>query len=466
MKKSKERGRILERGAPGFDAAVLGTSFSGRDPGHRPDVLVQANDVDDVVAALERARRAGLKVSICSGGHSWAQNHIRDGGLLLDMSRLDGIDIDRTERTARVGPGCWSYDLDKRLKRDGLFFPVAHAPDVCLGGFLLQGGFGWNSRRLGLGCENVIGLDVVLADGRLVHASADENADLYWAARGAGPGFFGVVVRYHLKLHVRPKVTGMMIQVFRKRHLEEVFEWADRVGQDVSPAVEFQMLVTPRAMGIFSPGIEVFAPVMADSWGEAKKAVDFVRRSPLRRKASITTPLLPVSTLLMSQIALRTHFPPEMHWCVDNMWTDAPVADLMPGLRRIAETMPPAPSHALWLNWHPPGNRPDMAFSMEAGRYLAVYGEWKRAEDDPKYRGWATECIAAMAPHAKGIQLADENLGRRPARFMADENLVRLDDIRAAYDPQSLFNDWMGRPFPPPSPSAQSSSSSTSSLRQ
>ena len=87
-----------------------------------------------------------------------------------------------------------------------------------------------------------------------------------------------------------------------------------------------------------------------------------------------------------------------------------------------------------------------MAFSLEAKRYLAVYGEWKHADDDRKYENWATERMVAMQNHAVGIQLADENLGKRPARFMKDENLVRLDQLRVKYDPDGLFRPWMGRP--------------------
>lgn len=445
MQRPRGKGRIWEKGELGFDAVVLGTSFSGRDPGHRPRVLVQANDVFDVIQAVKRAERDDLKISICSGGHSWAQNHLREGGLLLDMSRLNGIEIDAANKQARVGPGCWSVDLDARLKQVGLFFPVAHAPDVGLGGFLLQGGFGWNSRVVGLGCENVLGLDIVLADGSLVHASAEENADLYWAARGAGPGFFGVVVRYHLRLHARPKVTGMLVQVFRMRHLEEVFTWADRVGPEVPRCVEFQLLITPKAMGIFQPGIEVFAPVLANSWQEAREAVAFVKRSPLRAKASFTTPLMPTSTTMMAWTASFTHFPAHMRWCADNIWSNAPVEQLLPGLRKVADTMPPAPSHALWLNWYPPAQRQDMAFSVEGNRYVAVYGEWRQAEDDAQYLHWATERMRELEPYSLGIQLADENLGRRPARFLTDANMQRLDRIRAERDPQGRFQAWMGR---------------------
>jgi hypothetical protein len=205
------------------------------------------------------------------------------------------------------------------------------------------------------------------------------------------------------------------------------------------------MLMTARAMGIFRPGIEVIAPVLADSWKDAREAVRFIDDSPIRKLASFTTPLLPMRTSFMSTIANITHFPPGVRWCADNMWVDAPVEQLLPGLNEIADTMPPAPSHSLWLNWHPPARRPDMAFSLESNHYLAVYGEWSRPEDDARYENWATERMVSLEPHAAGIQLADENLGRRPARFMADANLEKLDSIRHHYDPTGLFHSWMGR---------------------
>jgi FAD/FMN-containing dehydrogenase len=124
------------------------------------------------------------------------------------------------------------------------------------------------------------------------------------------------------------------------------------------------------------------------------------------------------------------------------MWTDAPIADVLPGLRRVSETLPPAPSHALWLNWQPDRERPDMAFSMEAGFYFAAYGEWRSAQDDARYGNWATDRISEMAHLGKGIQLADENLGRRPARFMSDTNRARLEQIRTQYDPDGRFNSY------------------------
>lgn len=440
MIRSHQKGTTLSQNDPGFDAAVLGTSFNATDPGRRPDRVVQANDVFDVIQAVKWARAHDKKIGICSGGHSWAQNHIRDGGLLLDMSRLRSIEIDPIRQRAIVGPGCHSGELEDALKKHNLFFPVAHAYTVGLGGFLLQGGFGWNSRQLGLACESVVGLDIVLADGSLVHASDTENSDLLWAARGAGPGFFGVVVRYHLKLHARPKAVGVKLQVFRMKHLEEVFTWADRIGPQVSNLVEFQMVMNQRAFGIFAPGIEVIAPVMASSWREAREAVDFIRRNPIRNKASLTLPLLPLSLSSMMKAGEKTLFLPQTRWSADNMWIQGSIDPILPTLRHIAETQPPAPSHVLWLNWNPPATRPDMAFSIESRTYLALYGGVRKASDAARHADWATQHMRTLEPFSHGIQLADENTARRPARFLTEENRVRLERIRAQRDPDGLFH--------------------------
>jgi hypothetical protein len=325
MKRTTRRGIVIEKGTQDFEAALLGTSFNAQDPGRRPDRIVQANDVEEVIAAVRRAREEGWTIGICSGGHSWAQNHIRDSGILLDLSRLNSITIDSDDGTAIIGPGCLAGELNAALVKHKRFFPVAHAYTVGMGGFLLQGGFGWNSRALGLACQSVIGIDVVLADGTLVHASEQENPELLWAARGAGPGFFGVVVRFHLKLHRRPKFIGLKLQVFRMRHLEEVMAWADKVGPDVPPSVEFQLVFNRKATGIFSHGIEVLAPVLTDSWREARDAVAFINDGPLRSRASLNLPLMPMSLNMMMNTGEKTLFLPNTRWTADSMWMNDPI---------------------------------------------------------------------------------------------------------------------------------------------
>ena len=445
MQKNRKTGATFRRGDAGFEQAVLGTSFTVRDPGRRPEMVVQANDADEVVSAVRQAARAGMHIGMCSGGHSWAQNHIRDGGLMLDLSRLKSIEVDPTKMTAIIGPGVLAGELNLALVPHKLFFPTAHAWTVGMGGFLLQGGFGWNSRNVGVGCQNVIGIDVVLADGTLVHANENDYADLFWAARGAGPGFFGVVVCFHLKLHQRPNFIGMKLQVFRIKHLEEVLAWADRVGPSVSPKVEFQIVMNPKATLINAHGMEVVAPVMADSWNEAREMVAFMANSPVRSKASFTLPLLPMSLNFMMKAGEKTLFLSNTRWSADNMWMDTPITPLLPAIRSIADTQPPHPSHVLWLNWNGPVQRPDMAFSQEHRTYLALYCGLGKGVDEAKHVNWATDHMKALEPWSRGIQLADENLARRPSKFVSDANMVRLDQARAKYDPQGRFHPWMGR---------------------
>jgi FAD/FMN-containing dehydrogenase len=419
--------------------------WNARIPDRFPAVILQARDVYDVVAAVRLARREGLQVGVRSGGHSWAGNHVRDGGLLHDVSRLDEVHVDKPALRATAGPGARGHELDARLAREGLFFPAGHCKGVCLGGYLLQGGFGWHSRTLGLACMSVEAIDAVTAHGELVHASADENPDLYWSARGAGPGFFGVVTRFHLRLYRRPRIIGFALQTYPMALLEEVCRWAHAVGPEVPQSVELMLMMHGRAPGVGGPGIEVVAPVFENGLRSTLQALSFMNRSALRRKAARSLSFVPSGVGLMYR-GVMSHYPQGRRWGVDNMWTHAPVEALLPGLRRIVDTLPPPPSHVLWLNWAPPAQRPDMAFSMEDRTYLALYGCWQDRADDARHGSWAVGHMRELAHLASGIQLADENLGQRPARFASDANLARLDTLRAARDPEARFYPWMGRP--------------------
>lgn len=443
MHSEQRRGSTFRRGDAGYEAARRATCWNARLADRFPDVIVQANDEDDVVGALQQAAREGLRVGVRSGGHSWAGNHVRDGGMLLDVSRLDGVSIDAASMQATAGPGCAGHALAERLRPHGLFFPAGHCKGVCLGGYLLQGGFGWHGRKLGLACMNVLGIDYVDADGQRRHASPSENEGMYWAARGAGPGFFGVITRFHLQLHPRPRFMGMAMATYPLRDLERVFRWAHAHGPSIPDSIELMLLVSRDNPGVRGPGITVLAPVFEDSYGAATKAASFMKQRP--RGAGMSLPLVPMKLDWMYRGVMR-HYPDEHRYAVDNMWTHAPIDALLPGIERIGSTLPPAPSHMLWMNWCPPKERPPMAFSLEDDTYIALYGVWKNAEDDAAIAGWAGEHMRALAHLGSGIQLADENLAQRPARFVADANLAQLDALRAAHDAAGRFHPWMGRP--------------------
>ena len=437
---------LLRRGDHEYEAARRATCWNARTPERFPDAVVQAAGEEDVVRAVQLARAEGWKLGVRSGGHSWAGNHVRDGGLLLDVSRLQAAAIDAEALRASVQPGAHGNELAAELGAHGYFFPVGHCPGVALGGYLLQGGYGWNGRVHGPACMSVEAIDVVTAAGELVRADAAQHADLFWAARGSGPGFFGAVTRFHLQLQPKPAVVANGVYLYPIELLEEVFRWAHEIGPQVPRAMELMLVIHRDEAGELE--IAVTGPVIVDSDDEARAALALLETCPVRDRAKLALPYVP-ATLADLYAGVHAAYPDDHRYGVDNMWTHAGIEELLPGLRRIAETMPGAPSHMLWMNWGPGATpapaRADMAYSVEDDTYIAVYGVWQDGVDDDANVAWATERMREMEPLATGIQLADENLGRRPARFMTDAHMARLDEIRATYDPDGLFHPWMGR---------------------
>jgi FAD/FMN-containing dehydrogenase len=436
-------GSVFQRGEEGYEEARCGAVWNALTPQRYPELIVQAETEEDIVAAVRLAGERDLRVGVRSGGHSWAGNHLRDGGLLLDVSRLDSVAIDVAARTAVVGPGCRGNELLATLAEHDLFFPAGHCPGVALGGYLLQGGFGWNGRVHGPACMSVEAIDVVTAAGELVRADAETHPDLFWAARGSGPGFFGAVARFHLRLYPRPRHVANAVYLYPLELLEEVFAWLAEIGPRVARTVELMAIVHRDLEGELE--IAVTAPALVGSGEEAEQALAVLESCPVRERAKLAVPNVEVA-LPDLYAAVHESYPDAHRYAVDNMWTHAPVEQLLPGLRRIAETLPEAPSHMLWMNWGPSPVRPAMAYSVEDETYIALYAVWADPARDAANVAWATENMRALEPLASGIQLADENLGRRPARFVSEANLARLDEVRAEYDPEGRFHAWMGRP--------------------
>lgn len=439
-------GAAYERGDEGYEQARCASVWNARTPPRYPDRIVVAGSEADVVRAVRTARAEGLRIGVRSGGHSWAGNHVRDGGLLLDLSRLTAVEVDADARTAAVQPGCKGDALLARLAADDLFFPAGHCPGVGLGGYLLQGGYGWNGRVHGPACMSVEAIDVVTADGERVRADAEQHADLLWAARGAGPGFFGVVTRFHVRLQRRPKLVANAVYTYPLDALEEVFGWAHALGPQVPRTMELMLVIHRDEQGEVE--IAVTGPMLVDDAAEARAGMALLETCPARERAKLAAPYVE-GTLSDLFAGVHAAYPDEHRYATDNMWTHAPVEQLLPGLRRIAATMPAAPSHMLWMNWGPGASpapaRPEMAYSCEDDTYIACYAVWQDAADDAACVAWATERMRELEPQASGIQLADENLRLRPARFAADANMAQLDALRAAWDPDELFHPWMGR---------------------
>src|SRR3954447_19612523 len=174
----------------------------------RPAVVIRCAGVSDVIRGVDFARSEGLPLALRGGGHSIPGFSTTDGGIVLDLSPMKGIRVDPASRRVVAEAGCLWSDLDHETQAFGLALTGGLVSSTGIAGFTLGGGVGWLLRRCGLTSDNLVGADVVTADGQLLHASAEENPDLFWALRGGG-GNFGVVTSFEYALHdVGPTVPA------------------------------------------------------------------------------------------------------------------------------------------------------------------------------------------------------------------------------------------------------------------
>ena len=169
------------KGDAGYEKARRQAVWNGRKPDRFPSIICLPETEEDVITAVKYANANDLKVGIRSGGHSWTASFLRDGGMLISLAKMCNVTFDARDgfNVAQVQPGVHGGDLNGILEPLGYMYPSGHCPTVAVGGFLLQGGFGWNSREWGPSCQSILACDIVTAEGKLVHASEKENSDLF-----------------------------------------------------------------------------------------------------------------------------------------------------------------------------------------------------------------------------------------------------------------------------------------------
>lgn len=441
-------GKIYWRGEYGYEEERTGAVFNARKPDRFPAAILKAAGENDVMAGVRLARERGLKVSVRSGGHSWVGWGLRDEALLIDLSQIREISLDPDSMIVRASPAVnGGAELDPFLARHGLFFPGGHCPGPGLGGFLLQGGMGWNCRGWGWACERIEAIDVVTADGTLVRADEKQNPDLLWAARGAGPGFFGVVTRFHLRTMQRPRVIAQSTYVYPLDFYDEVMRWVYGIHADLASSVElvvvggrFPMLQEVKHPQ--DPVIIVDGVAFVDTIEEATEVLSPLETCPVVNRTLMRRFAKPTTMAALREIQSRQN-PDGCRYAADNAWLNAGPEEAVPVLRELFATIPNEKSFVLWFSMAPQREMPDMALSLQSDVYLAVYTIWEDRAEDEGYQSWLTSQMRRIEPISDGLFLADADLVQRPARFMAEENWRRLQKIRARYDPEELFCSYL-----------------------
>lgn len=439
MSAGPPEGQLLRRGEPGYEAARQSAVWNPRKPKRYPDCIVLATSADDVVWAVRAAAAEGLRVSVRSGGHSWYGNCVRDAGMLIDLSRLTEVVIDHGTMTAAVGPAVTGRQLDAELIEQDLFFPIGHCGTVGIGGFALGGGYGWNSRVRGPACLSIRAIDVVLASGELLTADDSNHPELLWSARGAGPGFFGVVTRFYLELCARPRMLRAT-DVYPLDVHDEVIQWALELLPSLPPEVEMSARVGYSHL-VGEPAVTLTGLAFASSDADPVGLLEPLARCPVLGRALKRTR---TAIERLPDLHDRGTDGPVIRWDVDGIWTDLPASEILPaaaaaGLRSI----PSEHSFVLWMLWGHHPVRENACWSIQAPLYLSPNAGWEDVSDDARHERWVDEALRSLAPYSRGVQFSDANLAARAGEGVSAENARRIEEIRALYDPDGLFFSYL-----------------------
>jgi pimeloyl-ACP methyl ester carboxylesterase len=438
------RGPLLAPGDPGFDEATrLWNALIDKSPA----LVVQATGTADVVAAVEFARDEDVALSVRGGGHNIAGTALADGGLTIDMSRLRGVIVDPEARTATVQAGCLLGDVDRETQVHGLAAPLGFISEVGVAGLTLGGGLGYLSRRFGWTVDNLLGVEIVTADGRVRRASRDEHVDLFWAIRGAGANL-GVVTSFTFRLHeVGPTVYGGIIG------------WPFERADEILRAYRTLAVEAPREltvwMNLFRAPPAPFVPAewqgrricgMAVCYSGDLDRVDEAL-APIRALGEPIVDLLGEQPYTQIQSYLDATEPKGKHYYWKTEYVSELSDELLSTWRDLAANCPmPETQMGILHLGGAIGDREgdDGAVGNRDARFaLGALGMWEPGEPGAEtFPQWIRDAWERFRGFSTGgnyinLQTADEGDDRIRATYGA--NFDRLLEVKQKYDPGNLF---------------------------
>jgi FAD/FMN-containing dehydrogenase len=413
----------------------------------KPAQITRASSSNDVISAVSYARGNDLRVTARGGGHGVAGTALNDGGLVVDLSQMKGIDVDPEAKIARVQPGVTLGDLDAATQAHGLATPLGVVSQTGVAGLTLGGGIGWLRRKHGLAADNVISYEVVTADGRLVTARETENPDLYWGLRGGGAGL-GIVTSFEYRLHeLGPEVMFVFVLYPGERAAEIL-----RAHEEYMANAEDE-ITTLAVLGRVPHVDEIpaeehgkpYAAILALYAGDVAEGQR--RLAPLRELGEPIADFSEPMNYVDAQQVLDADYPDGWFY----YWKSANLEQLDDGaIERLMASAETAPSHHSTIDvWYHGGamGRVDpeaTAFGTRPLYLIGVEANWEDRVEAEENVAWARGAIDDLAPFSTGgaylnfpgdFEEGDELL--RASHGVG--NFERLVALRREYDPDGLF---------------------------
>ncbi|MFE7441390.1 FAD-binding protein [Streptomyces chartreusis] len=407
----------------------------------RPAVIAQCVDENDVVRAVRFGRDLDLNIAVRGGGHSVAGTAVNDGGLVVDLRHMRAVSVDPAAEAVRVAGGATMSDLDRACQPHALATTGGRASTTGVGGFVLGGGSGWLDRWCGLAVDNLVGVELVTADGERVHASADENPDLFWGLHGGG-GNFGVATALTLKLHELPEFSIALVLYLPEygpevtRTYRELITMApDEASGGVlyltGPPEEF---VPPHLVGKLLCGALL---TYAGPEEDMRKLAEPLLALPHESEIVGAMPYADVQCMLDDPPGMRNYWSAEYLTSAPDAYLDAFCAggDAMPPTGTIHVLFPQGGAIAAGPHEYPVPYR-------DAPWAVHPFAIWEDPADDERCVSWVREVRAAAQPWSTGavyLNFIGDEGAERVVAGLGPENTRRLADLKRRYDPDNVF---------------------------
>jgi len=432
-------GRVITPDDPDYDAART-VAVGGID--RRPAAIVRAANATDVARVVGIARETGLELAVRSGGHSGAGHGVTEGGIVLDLSAMKGIEVDAEGRTAWAEAGLTAGELTAALHAHGLAVGFGDTGSVGIGGITVGGGVGYLVRKHGLTIDSLLAADVVTATGKLVRADLDSHPDLFWAIRGGG-GNFGVVTRFLFRLHeVRTIVGGMLILPATAETIAGFIAAAEAAPEELSTianvmpappmpfvAPEHHGKLVVMALLAHAGDTEAGKRAMAPFRALAEPIADMVRSMPYPEiYPSVDAEYHP---LAVAQTMFLDHIGRDEAAALLARLQASDASMRVAQLRVLGGAMARVPADAT-------------AFAHRASRILVVVAAFHDGspEDRARRQAWVDELAATLRQDDRGAYvnfLGDEGEARVRAAYPGT-TWDRLAAVKRRYDPTNLFH--------------------------
>jgi FAD/FMN-containing dehydrogenase len=427
------RGKLLRPGDADYEPArKVWNGMIDRSPA----LIARCASVADVRHAVDFARTHGLLVAVRGGGHNAAGLAVCDDGLVVDLSPLKEIQIDPARRTVRAQGGVTWGELDRETQAFGLATTGGAISSTGIAGLTLGGGLGWLMRSHGLACDNLLSADVVTADGRLVTASATENADLFWGIRGGG-GNFGIVTSFEYLLHpVGPVLAGLLVHPLPRA--KEVLRFYRQFSQSAPDELTTfaGLMTTPDGMPIVGILLCYNGPI-----AQGEEAI-----KPLRAFGPPVADQVGPIPYVQLQSMLDPAFPPglQVYWRSDFLkgLEDAAIDTIVDSFASVASPLTAVLIEQLGGAVSRVGCAETAFVHRDAPYNLAIISRWADPSEAAGHVAWTRRFWQAMRPFATGVYVNYLGVGEGEDRVRAAYGATEYDRLVAlknAYDPTNLF---------------------------